>query len=194
MKVRDSGMPDRGSWETFFDPFEVFENLGLGDPQGTIVDFGSGYGTFTLPAAKHFPKSQIVGLDIEAEMTEEVAAKALTEGFSNVSTTTRDFVAEGTGIASDSIDIVFLFNILHAEHPVALLEEAVRILKPGSIAAIIHWNHDPKTPRGPKMEFRPSPDQMLAWTALAGLITPDSVKPVAAYHYGFLATKPGVQP
>lgn len=190
MKVRDSGMPDQGMWEAFFDPIEIFDNLGLIDPAGVIVDLGSGYGTFTLPAARHFGESRIIGMDIEAQLNTEVTTSALAESLANVSMITRDFVGEGSEIASDSTDIVFLFNILHAELPANLLEEALRILKPGAIAAIIHWNHDPSTPRGPKMEIRPRPEQLLGWAAQAGFVVPDSVKPVAPYHYGFLATKP----
>ena len=33
-----------------------------------------------------------------------------------------------------------LFNILHAERPEVLLDEAFRLLKPGGQLAIIHWN------------------------------------------------------
>lgn len=191
MKVRDSGMPDQGMWETFFDPIKIFDNLGLGDPNGKIIDFGSGYGTFTLPAARHFPRSFIIGYDIEADLNIDVAARAKTSGLANISIETRDFVLGGTGLAPDSVDLVLLFNILHAENPVALLKEAHRILKREAIAAVIHWNFDPNTPRGPKMEIRPTPEQTLQWTAQAGFVVPDSVKPVADYHYGFLAAKPG---
>jgi predicted methyltransferase len=90
---------------------------------------------------------------------------------------------------SDSTDMVLLFNILHADNPVALLKEAFRILKPGAVTAIIHWNYDPSTPRGPRMEIRPKPDQVLAWAAQAGFAVPASAIPVACFHYGFLATK-----
>lgn len=191
MKVRDSGMPDQDLWETFFDPVEIFDNLGLSDPRGTIVDLGSGYGTFTLPAARHFHSSKIVGIDIEASLNEAVAAQARADGLGNVSMETRDFIANGTGLAPDSIEVVLLFNILHAEHPVALLQEAFRILKPGSLAAVIHWNHDPATPRGPRMDIRPKPDQTLEWARQAGFAVPAFVMQVAAHHYGFIAEKPG---
>lgn len=189
MKVRDSGMPNEGMWQTFFEPNDIFDNLLLKDPKGTIVDFGSGYGTFLLPAAKYFGKSKIVGLDIEAELNEDVRSRISDLGYSNVDVVTRDFVSQGTGLDSNSVNIAFLFNILHAEDPVSLLREAYRILAPGGVAAVIHWNYDPSTPRGPTMDIRPKPESTLTWANSAGFQVPSSVKPVAQYHYGFLALK-----
>lgn len=191
MKVRDSGMPNEEMWKTFFDPKEIFDNLELNDPNGVIVDFGSGYGTFLFPAAQHFEGSKIIGLDIESELNETVMSQATKLGIANASVITRDFVLNGTGLESDSINIALLFNILHAEDPVSLLREAHRILIPGGVAAIIHWNYDSTTPRGPKMDIRPKPESTLLWARSAGFLVPSSVKPVAQYHYGFLATKQG---
>lgn len=191
MKVRDSGMPNEEMWQTFFEPDEIFNNLLLNDPEGIIVDFGSGYGTFLLPAAKYFRKSKIVGLDIEAQLNEDLRSRILELGYTNAEVITKDFVSQGTGIDSNSANIVFLFNILHAEDPVSLLREAHRILVPGGVAAIIHWNYDPLTPRGPTMDIRPKPESTLIWANSAGFKVPASVKPVAQYHYGFLAHKQG---
>lgn len=190
MKVRDSGMPQEALWRTYFDPIEIFENLGLDDPEGVVVDFGSGYGTFTIPAAKHFAKSSVVGLDLEEALNSTLLATARSIGIRNLSVHTRDFIARGTGLDTGSVKLVLLFNILHAEQPVSLLQEAHRILVPKGRAAIIHWNYDPTTPRGPLMEIRPKPEQAMGWAREAGFVVPDSVLPVAKYHYGFTATKP----
>ena len=50
MKTRESGMPEESLWATFFTPEEVLHKLGL-PTAGDVVDFGCGYGTFTIPAA-----------------------------------------------------------------------------------------------------------------------------------------------
>ena len=192
MKVRDSGMPKEEMWKTFFEPKEIFDNLGLNDPSGVIVDFGSGYGTFLLPAAQHFDRSEIIGLDIESALNESVILQANEIGITNAKVITRDFISQGTGLDSNSADIVLLFNILHAEDPISLLCEAYRILVPGGIAAIIHWNYDSTTPRGPTMDIRPKPESTLLWASTAGFKVPNMVKPVANFHYGFLATKNGL--
>jgi hypothetical protein len=36
----------------------------------------------------------------------------------------RNFITTGTGLANKRVDYVILFNILHAENPVAILSEA----------------------------------------------------------------------
>ena len=55
----------------------------------------------------------------------------------------------GAGLPGESVDYAMLFNILHAEDPQVLLCEARRILRPAGRVAVMHWNHDPNTPRGP---------------------------------------------
>ena len=52
MKTRESGMPDEERWSSFFSPEETLIKLGLTDRCCDVVDFGCGYGTFTIPAAR----------------------------------------------------------------------------------------------------------------------------------------------
>ena len=84
-----------------------------------------------------------------------------------------------------------LFNILHAEQPLLLLHEAWRILKPGGRVAVIHWNYDPTTPRGPSMDIRPHPEDCLHWTEEAGFVVEEGVIDLPPYHYGLIGRKKG---
>jgi len=84
-----------------------------------------------------------------------------------------------------------LFNILHAEHPHRLLQEAWRILTPGGCAGIMHWNYDPTTPRGPSMEVRPQPEQCQVWAEHVGFkMLPSGIIDLPPYHYGMILQKP----
>jgi SAM-dependent methyltransferase len=89
------------------------------------------------------------------------------------------------------MDAALLFNILHHEEPVALMKEALRVLKPKGMLAVIHWNYDPTTPRGPAMEIRPRPEQCIEWGREAGFRFNERNRyKLPPYHYGLLFKKP----
>jgi SAM-dependent methyltransferase len=206
MKIRDSGMPDEAMWSAFYDPFDILAKLGLPVEGGIavrnaydvlcrpdasvpiIVDMGCGYGTFTIPAAQ-MTQGTIMAFDIEVDMLAVCQVKAQDLNLSNIKFIHRDFMAEGTGLDNDSVDFVMLFNILHTAYPVRLLEEAYRILHSQGKVAIIHWNYDPTTPRGPLMDIRPKPEQCLQWLKQAGFTEPHPVIDLPPYHYGIVAIK-----
>ena len=102
----------------------------------------------------------------------------------------RDFVTDGTGLDNNSMDAALLFNILHHEEPVALMKEALRVLKPNGMLAVIHWNYDPATPRGPALEIRPRPEQCIEWGVKAGFsFSAKNRYNLPPYHYGLLFKK-----
>ncbi len=190
MKVRDSGMPHEEMWDGFFEPAKVLATFGLDRGVQDLVEFGCGYGTFTLAAAV-IASGTVHALDIEPEMTTVVQQKCQDAVVHNVEVTLRDFVATGTGLADNSMDAALLFNILHHEEPVALMKEALRVLKPNGMLAVIHWNYDPTTPRGPAMDIRPRPEQCIEWGKAAGFRFNERNRfALPPYHYGLLFRKP----
>jgi SAM-dependent methyltransferase len=84
-----------------------------------------------------------------------------------------------------------LFNILHIEEPVKLLAEAYRVLTPGGRAAIIHWKHDPQTPRGPSLAIRPKPEQCLEWAEQVGFhFVRNEELCCCSWHWGMVVERP----
>jgi cyclopropane fatty-acyl-phospholipid synthase-like methyltransferase len=72
MKGRESGMPQEDYWASFFDVDRALETLlGGTDHRGNLIEFGCGYGTFTLPAARRIT-GKVTALDIEPEMVASV--------------------------------------------------------------------------------------------------------------------------
>jgi len=180
-------MPPKEMWETFFNPSLILTTLGLNRGTKNVVEFGCGYGTFTIPAAPMI-QGKVYALDIELEMILKTRREAIKRGLNNVKTIQRDFMEEGSGLEDESVDYAMLFNILHLENPVALLREANRILTIGGRIGIIHWNHDSKTPRGPSLDIRPKPEDCIQWAREAGFSKPQryDLKP---YHYGIVLKK-----
>jgi len=190
MKVRDSGMPEEAWWSTFFDPEGILRAFGLGGEAGDVVEFGCGYGTFTLPAAR-LVSGTVHALDIEPALVETVKEQCSREGIDNVRAQVRDFVEGGTGLPDDSVRFALLFNILHHEEPMALMAEAFRALVPGGHLAVIHWNYDPATPRGPALEIRPRPEQCIEWGREAGFTFDEGERfDLKPYHFGLGFRKP----
>ena len=189
MKARESGMPEEAYWQSFFAAEAALDRL---MPQlGTaaeIVEFGCGYGTFTLPAARR-TTGRLTALDIEPTMVAEVAAKAGAAGLNNVHAVQRDFVLYGTGLADGSQAHAMVFNLLHLEDPLALLREALRVLRPGGAISVIHWRSDIPTPRGPSLAIRPTAEQCIAWLEQAGFTGVQQVDLSGScpYHYGLRA-------
>ncbi len=189
MIIRESGMPDEQKWDDFFDPTVILPRLGLNATCGDVAEFGCGYGTFTLAAARII-SGTVYALDIEPAMIEAAKINVAADGITNVRFCLRDFVDNGAGLSDGSVDYVMLFNILHAERPNVLLEEAHRILISEGKVGIIHWNYDSRTPRGPSMRIRPRPEQCIRWATQTGfrLLAPGIID-LPPYHYGIIFQK-----
>jgi len=179
-------MPPLEEWERFFDPEGIVEALGCRALSGDVVEFGCGYGTFTLPAA-HRTCGTVYALDIDPLMVTATARRAQRAGTANVVAQRRDFVLGGSGRPARSTAYVMLFNILHLQEPLGLLQEAHRVLRSGAILGILHWKRDASTPRGPPLQIRPSAEQCRLWGEAAGfrwIATPQL--PGSPWHWGMM--------
>ena len=188
-KGRDSGMPMVEQWESYFDIPAVLDSLGCREATGDAVEFGCGYGTFTIPLAQR-TAGTVFALDIDPLMIAATAARNSQAGSKNIVIEQRDFVAQGCGREPGSAGLVLLFNILHIEDPINLLKDAHRVLRLGGQAAIIHWIYDVRTPRGPPLNIRPKPEQCRAWGEQAGLRwVRDQALPGSPWHWGMVLEK-----
>ena len=187
MKIRESGMPEEKEWKEYFSPSDALRLLGLNGSTQDVVDFGCGYGTFSIPTAKII-RGKIYAFDIEPEMIKIVKMKAKENNLDNVVPILRDFILDGSGHKDLHFDYAILFNVLHAEKPKKLLKEAYRILRLGGRLGIIHWNHDETTPAGPPMDIRPKPEQCRQWAESVGFTFKQGfdLKP---YHFGIVMIK-----
>jgi SAM-dependent methyltransferase len=190
MKVRDSGMPEREYWESFFEPEVLLSSLLGPQVMGDGAEFGCGYGTFTLPAAQR-TQGTLHTFDIEQAMVEQTHERLAKHSITNVRVNCCDLLKQGTGLATKSLAFVLIFNLLHAEQPQRFISEAQRLLQPGGKVALIHWRTDIPTPRGPDLSIRPSAAAMADLLIEAGFsgvqIVPfDQGNP---YHVGVIGRK-----
>src|SRR6266581_7106682 len=116
MKVRDSGMPEEAYWETLFDMPLILDRLKIDGQFGDVVEFGCGYGTFTVPVAK-LVSGTVTTFDIDEAMIERTRQRSAAARVYNVRYVVRDVFADGFGGEAGSKDVCLLFNILHCEEP-----------------------------------------------------------------------------
>jgi len=185
MKIRESGMPAQTYWETLLDVPLILDAFGFTASTGDVAELGCGYGTFTLPLAQRI-RGTVHTLDLDPAMVALTTARASAASLPNVLASVRDILLDGFGLPSASCDAALLFNILHAEEPVALLRAARDIVRPGGFVAVIHWRSDLPTPRGPSLAIRPTPAQIVTWATAAGGLAAPPASPLnlPPWHYG----------
>lgn len=190
MKYRDSGMPNEEMWSNFFNPSAILKEMEVDNSINTLLDIGCGYGTFLIPESK-IVKSKVVGIDIDREMTDICQKKILEKKIENVELLTGDVsnpnIFEKIKKIQPIIDYITLFNILHCEDPIKLLQSVFNLLQSKGKIGVIHWKYE-KTPRGPAMEIRPKPEQIIDWSTSAGFKT-EKMLDLPPYHYGIIFTK-----
>lgn len=191
MKIRESGMPDEAQWSSFFDCETVIGKLlGATEIQGDVIEFGCGYGSFTVPAARR-TRGLVAALDIEPGMIAVVREKAASLGLHNIRAELRDFVADGADVDTGSQAHAMIFNLLHLAQPGELLREARRTLQDGGVLSVMHWRSDIPTPRGPPLAMRPTPGQCRQWMADAGFRAIESVdlQNGGPFHFGLIGRR-----
>src|SRR5437667_8551283 len=107
MRVRDSGMPEEQFWESLFDIPLVVDRMGLNRSLRDVVEFGCGYGTFTIPVAKRIAGT-LDAFDIDPQMIARTRVRAREAGVSNLTLHLRDVLADGLGLPESSREAVML--------------------------------------------------------------------------------------
>lgn len=189
-------MPEVSYWESLFDIPRILDTMRLNKGAGCVVEFGCGYGSFTIPLARRLQGAgdSLLSFDIDPAMVQRAQDRVVREKLLRV--TVKESQKSGEDLVEpQSADYVMLFNILHGkepgERPEDLLQLAWSWLSPGGTVGIIHWRYDSSTPRGPSMEIRPRPEELLGRMKAAGFrIFPKSPLDLPPYHYGILGQKP----
>ena len=121
--------------DLFRKPVKMLHKVDIREGQ-TILDYGCGPGSYTIPLARIVgEKGKVYALDIHPLAAKSVESKARKEGLNNITTIISD---RETGLHSESIDTVLLFDAIHnINDKQALLEELHRNLKPNGCLSIL---------------------------------------------------------
>lgn len=113
--------------DRYHDPKKKLEKLGIREGQ-TVLDFGCGPGSYTIPAAQIVgEKGKVYALDIHPLAIESVSKRVEKERLGNIETILSD---RDTGLPDESVDVVLLYDTIHhIRDKRALLKELHRVLK-----------------------------------------------------------------
>ncbi len=184
MKARESGMPEEGMWAEFFEAEAILRKLGLSSSCGDVVDFGCGYGIHHPRRPHRLRQGSCPGHRPGNRSPPQPGPKR-----QGCETSRRTFVisSHGLRLAAGKPEYPMLFNILHADHPDVLLEEAFRVLGAGGLLAVIHWNYDPATPRRP-IAGHPTAARAVLRMGRRGRVSASTpgIIDLPPYHYGLV--------
>jgi ubiquinone/menaquinone biosynthesis C-methylase UbiE len=120
--------------DVFLPRRNIVRKVGI-KPGFTVLDYGCGTGSYSIPTAEIVGESgRVYALDIHPLGVQRVERCASKKGLANIETILSDCT---TGLPDGAVDIVLLFDTLHAlGNPHEVLEELHRVLKSGGICCV----------------------------------------------------------
>jgi SAM-dependent methyltransferase len=158
--------PDREAWQK---PDQVMDALHIAE--GTIVaDIGAGGGWFTTRLARRVgQRGRVYAVDVQQLMIQAIVRRVEREGLANIVHPVLGDYDDPRLPASASLDAVLMVDAFHEmEHPVVMLRNVTRTLKPRGRIGIIDYREGEGGP-GPRADERKPPSFVISQAAAAGL-------------------------
>lgn len=175
---------DRPERQDFLPNEKLLDFLELSGGE-TVVDYGAGSGTLTIPLARGLRDGTIHAVDESAEMMRLLRERVEGAGLENVET---HLIRENTVSLGDGVaDRVLAVNLLHEVVGETALAEMRRLLSPGGFLLVVDWRSDVQREMGPPASVTFSPGEAQELLEAAGF----SVDPVPdtgfLYHLALVA-------
>jgi len=168
-------------------PESIVQSLGIIEKGMQIADFGCGAGYYTVAFAKLAEDGKVYAFDVMESALEATQARAARFGLLNIVCVRANLESpESTGLASGSLDFIWLANILfQTEKKDEIVNEAARVLKPGGFLALVEWSDNALV--GPK-GYKISKTALQERLGNLGFFLVKEF-PVDEQHYGLLLRK-----
>jgi ubiquinone/menaquinone biosynthesis C-methylase UbiE len=156
--------PDRDAYQR---PDQIMDALQIGE--GSVVaDLGAGGGWFTVRLARRVgPNGRVYAEDIQSQMIDAIKRRMQREALTWVHTVLGSPV--DPHLPPASLDAALIVDAYYeVEHPVTLLKNVARALKPTGLIGIVNYTKDGGGP-GPPMDERVDPEKVIADAQAAGL-------------------------
>lgn len=168
----------------------IFEKAKIKEGE-KIGDFGCGKnGYFSFLSAKNVGrKGMVYAVDIIKNNLAIVEKEAKEHNLPQIKTVWSDIETfKATKIEEESLDLIFLVNILHeSSKPIDIIKESVRLLKRGGRLVVVEWKKI-ASPIGPDVASRLDKEFIINIANKAGLIKEEEFE-AGKYHFGILFVK-----
>ena len=130
--------------DSFADPVKNISHLHL-RAGATVADLGAGSGHYAFALGEKLKsmdgRGRVYAIDVQKHFMEKVKQEAMRRGLGNVEVLWGDIeMRGGTKLADNICDVVVISNVLfQSQDKLGLVQEAIRILKPGGEILIIDW-------------------------------------------------------
>ncbi|MFO7956287.1 MAG: methyltransferase domain-containing protein [Candidatus Brocadiia bacterium] len=103
-----------------------------------VLDYGSGGGTFCIPAAQIAgPEGEVIAADVDKDALANLKAEARRRGLTNLRTLHVRSPSEGRLLEPGSLDVVLLYDVLQmVDERAGLLRRLRDLLRPGGTMSI----------------------------------------------------------
>lgn len=170
---------------------DVLKRVGL-DVGQRCADLGVGrQANFTIAAAEIVgPRGVVYAVDVVKAILPNVEAKARQHRVNNVVTIWSDLEVYGAtkAIGDASLDLGMLVTVLfQSSNQLAMVKEAVRMIKPGGKLLIVDWKKGATT-FGPEAQVRPDPVQIKQFVQEQGLQLVDEFE-AGTFHFALVFQK-----
>lgn len=181
------------SGRTFLDPIKLLQRSGISSGM-RVGDFGvGGAAYFGIQASKMVGERGVIyAFDILKPVLSSAISKAKLDGCHNMIPIWSDLeiVGGARGVKDQSLDFGILVNVLHnSKKQKNILQECVRVLKPGARLMIIDWARGGER-FGPTREQVVPVERVLDLCAEVGLAPFDQFE-AGPYHFGLVVVKAG---
>lgn len=175
---------DRPERQEFLPNEKVLDLLGLRGDE-TVVDYGTGSGTLTVPLAARLPRGVVHAVDESSEMVALLRERLEVANLQNV--VPHEIRNNEVPLEDGAANRILAVNLLHEVIGETALAEMHRMLAPDGLLLVVDWRGDIERESGPPKDVTFSPEAGREMIEAAGLVAtpvPDAGFP---YHFALLA-------
>lgn len=172
------------------DANRVLSAIGL--KKGDIfLDAGSGDGYMSLAASKIVgEEGKVYAIDVWEESVNNFKEEIKKESIKNIDTMIAD-ITEKIPITDESIDILYMGNVLHGfvenDEVEPVMKEVQRVVKQGGSFAVVEFKKEEST-HGPPLHVKIAPEEVEEIVKNYGFIVKE-IEDVGTYHYAIISAK-----